>query len=142
MAMIDVFGIKAKVINALAADAAVQAALGASPTRIYTQTPDSANVFPWCRMEQIGGMPGASTKADWIRTLTLQFSTFSQSTSEASVAAAQKAIVDVMDAARTGITLASGAVLESFARNDFIEWMAEFGSMRAVNVHELWIDPT
>lgn len=141
--MIDVSNIKAKVIAALRADAAVQTALGAAPnTRVYERVPHSLDTWPFCRMEQIGGIPGASTKADWIRTLTLQFSTFSKSTSEVSVAAAQKAIADVMDAARTGITLTSGAILESFAKIDFIEWLAEFGSMRAVNVHELWIDPT
>lgn len=96
MAAVDISQVYSGTMTVLAANAAVQTALG-NPARIYIRVPPQAS-FPYAKMDAVptprysGGLGGR-----WIRAVGIQFNIFDNDTSVVRVAAAMKAIMDVMD---------------------------------------------
>ena len=96
MAAVNVMEVYAGVIAVLRADAAVQTALG-NPARIAMRV-EPGTVIPYALMSGIpegrysGGLGGK-----WIRAVGIQFNIYDNDTTCTRVAAAMKAIMDVMD---------------------------------------------
>lgn len=110
--------------------AGLQAGLG-NPIRMYSRPPRTA-VFPWCRVDAIAsGYRFGVCGPNWIRQQLTQFTVMDRSTSVAGVAAIQKLIVDILDAATGSITVTNGVVIGIYPGREFLEFVE--GTAYAVN---------
>jgi len=136
VAYIDEHDINKAIITAMRANGTLTALIGAGANlRLYTRTPRGVTTFPWVRMDGVEATPITGTRKgpgiEWVSQVGRQFMVFSQQTSLDEAAAVQKAIIDIMDAAPTNITLGTGTVFQSIRNISFLRYDSEFGTSMA-----------
>ena len=136
MAYIDEHDVNKAIITAMRANGTLTGLIGSGANmRLYARAPRSVDTFPWVRMDGIEATPITGTRKgpgiEWVTQIGRQFMVFSQQTSLDEAAAVQKAIIDIMDAAPTNVTLGTGTVFQSIRNITFLRYDAEIGTSMA-----------